>query len=371
MYITIGDFRKAALYMQLAHEKAIEIGANEIIFETYAGWADIHENLKDYKEALRYRKLLDTEKGKLINKERINQLAEMEARYQSEKKKTKIITLQRESAVNGLIILEQSQQIQKRNYVLGGVILLILLVVVFVFLRSRSLKLHNLLKKQRLIHESEEKERLRISRDIHDDFGSGLSKINMLSEIVLVQTLAQPEVTKNITAISETAKSLIENMKGLIWALNSGNTTADQLMAHIREYSSDYLESFPIKLVSDYPDEIPASPLNKEVCHALFMTVKEALNNIVKHSQADHVEIMLSFKRTSMLLHIRDNGKGFNKADACNGNGLRNMKSRIEACGALLSINSAPGKGSEICITISLTHPLKTVRRRLATTNVV
>jgi len=353
-YIAMGKFPEALSYMQQAYDKSKEIGAGEIIIETYDGWATIYEKQKKYPEALRYRKLLASEKERILNEEKVAQIAEMEVRFQSEKKQNEILVLKQKNEIDELVISEQSLQIQKRNYILGFAGLLILLVTGIIYLRARSLKLRNEIKRQLEIKQGEEKERLRISRDIHDDFGSGLSRINILSEMVLVKTVADPDVTEKVKSISETAKWLVENMKGLIWALNSENTTADQLLARIREYSSDYFENFPIALKSDYPDELPENPLRKETCHALFMTVKEALNNIVKHSKADRVHISVSLSEAYFTIKIRDNGIGFDPVGRKSGNGLRNMKERIEITGGELTLNSLIGKGSEISIRINL-----------------
>jgi signal transduction histidine kinase len=178
---------------------------------------------------------------------------------------------------------------------------------------------------------------LRIAKDIHDDLGSGISKIHFLSQEILDKTPAA-ESKRNVRSVIEISSSLIENMRDLVWELNTENTTLDNLIARIREYTSDYLENLPLKIVASYPETIPAVALKRMVYRNIFMVVKEALNNIVKHSSAVHVYVDVSITENNLSIRIKDDGVGFNRDKHVTGNGLQNMKSRIQSIGGVLII---------------------------------
>lgn len=188
-------------------------------------------------------------------------------------------------------------------------------------------------------------ERLRISKDVHDDLGSGLSKISLMAE------MAQNKINKNgvlgndIKQISLVSKELIENIRDLIWVLNPENTSLDQLVARLREYCADYLDNIPVELKLDFPSSVPTVPISQEVQRSVFLIVKEAINNCIKHAEASTIEVKLNFFECKMIISVTDNGKGFDMAHLKgSGNGLRNMKHRIELIGGYFAISSSQGQ---------------------------
>lgn len=216
----------------------------------------------------------------------------------------------------------------------------------------------NQLIKEKIIRETEEQERLRIAKDIHDDLGSGLSKINFLSEIIFEKAEHLPDIRNSSESVKETAKKMIENMRDLIWALNSDNTTIANLVARMREYTTDYLEDFSIELKYSFPDKLPQTAITKESHRELFMVVKETLNNIAKHSKATAVFFKIEITALNLKLSIKDNGIGFDDTNK-KGNGLRNMKSRLEAIGGTFDIISEKDLGTEISVTVPLQKIVK------------
>jgi signal transduction histidine kinase len=206
--------------------------------------------------------------------------------------------------------------------------------------------------REKIIWDTEEHERLRFARDIHDDLGSGLSKINFLSEIIFQKTAHLPDVKKSSEAIKETSIKMIENMRDLIWALNPENTTLDNLIARIREYTTDYIEDFPITLEKSFPDHIPQMAISKESHHEIFMVVKEILNNISKHSKATQLTLSVLIADNNLIINFQENGIGFEASNVTYGNGLKNIKNRLTAIGANLEIINH--EGTIINISLSL-----------------
>lgn len=206
--------------------------------------------------------------------------------------------------------------------------------------RKVNLKTRELARQQALYVE-----RLRISKDVHDDLGSGLSKISLMSELARQKASELPSLEHDIRKISGISKELIDNMRDLVWVLNPENASLEQLAAHIREYSADYLDNTPIRISFDFPDSIPGLQIGGSAQRSLFLTIKEALNNTVKHSGASLVNITLRLDAGQLTITITDNGKGVAEHQPARvGNGLNNMRQRTESIGGTFVFASEPGK---------------------------
>ncbi len=197
-------------------------------------------------------------------------------------------------------------------------------------------------------------ERMRISKDVHDDLGSGLSKISLMAAIA--EKKAEPSSTlgTDIKNISTVSKELVDNMRDLVWVLNPDNMTLEQLISRLREYCSDYLENIPIEVSLQFPDSVPAMRISGEAQRNIFLTVKEAINNCIKHADATRISISITI--TDYVLHIiiSDNGRGFDMDKGRSGNGLRNMKQRIASIHGSLSVSSSPDNSTSITISVAL-----------------
>ena len=198
-----------------------------------------------------------------------------------------------------------------------------------------------------------EKERARISKDMHDEVGSSLSKISILSELTK-QNISNPEIARtNVDKISESASEVVDNISEIIWAINPKNDSLDNLLAYIREYSAETLELKSIEYKIELPENIPAYNLSAEVRRNIFLVIKEALNNIIKYANATLVNITVKLKESRLEISIKDNGTGFDVNNTRKfGNGLINMRKRIEDIGGEFKLDSESGKGTEIRFSI-------------------
>ena len=198
-------------------------------------------------------------------------------------------------------------------------------------------------------------ERLRISKDVHDDLGSGLSKISLIADIAQKKTAGDPRLGNDIRHISAVSKELVENMRDLIWVLNPENTSLEQLVSRLREYCADYLENIPVDLQLDFPAHVPDLRINREVQRNIFLTVKEAINNCIKHADASEIKVRLALDNGTLSVAITDNGNGFDSGHLKgSGNGLRNMKQRMESIGGSFTLSSSSGNSTQVTITIAL-----------------
>jgi len=199
-----------------------------------------------------------------------------------------------------------------------------------------------------------EKERRRIASDMHDDLGAGLTSIRFLSEKVK-QNAGTDIAKKEIGKIANISGELFENMNEIIWAMNEKNDTLEDLLLYSRAYAKEYCEENKLECLDDFPETIPAIFVSGEVRRNIFLTIKESLHNVVKHSGASRVELQVSIT-DHLSINIRDNGKGFSVVGLDlhpGGNGLINMRRRIESIGGELIITN--GKG----LTIGLKVPLQ------------
>ncbi len=183
-----------------------------------------------------------------------------------------------------------------------------------------------------------EKERNRISRDMHDELGSGLTKIAILTEVIKTQQQSNEQIEK----ISTTARELVDNLDEMVWALNPQNDSLDKLAAYIAEYANQFMEGTGIDCMIELPDDIAPLHIGEEKRRNIFMVVKEFLNNTVKHSNAKKIAVQLQQQGNAFSFVLKDDGKGFDAAQTgSNGNGLKNMQQRIADAGGHAVITSS------------------------------
>lgn len=209
-----------------------------------------------------------------------------------------------------------------------------------------------ILREQKLIIDKQqaiEKERSRIASEMHDDLGSGLTTIRYLSDRAL-KNAGTDEEKNQISKIASQSNSLIRNMSEIIWALNTRNDTTGNLLAYLRRYASEFLEEHQIHLQwlqEGIPDN---QKLSGEVRRNVHLTVKEALNNIAKHSHANEVIINSRLIGGNIVVSIMDNGIGFDPSTKLDsGNGLYNMQKRMEQIKGHLDIHKKD-KGMEVVL---------------------
>lgn len=196
-------------------------------------------------------------------------------------------------------------------------------------------------------------ERERISKDIHDDLGTGLSKISILSELARQSKTADEFTQRQLEKISESSHELIDNLGELIWSHNPGNDTLIKLFTYVREHLSPVFEGtqthFTLKIPEVTHDlEVPAIWRRN-----IFLVIKESLHNIIKHAKATEASLEFRVQNNQLEIVINDNGVGFNPDIQTHlGNGLTNLKKRIDECHGSLHITSQVGQGTQILVLV-------------------
>ena len=200
-----------------------------------------------------------------------------------------------------------------------------------------------------------ERERTRISQDMHDDVGASLTRISILSELAKNQTEISGESKQWLGQISETSRDVMEEMNQIIWALNPKNNTLEGLIAYMRRFANEFLEPTSISCSFDLPVVLPDMALSVEIRRNIYLVIRESLHNVVKHANASKVWLSLKINEHEYQVKIKDNGKGFNPKNVkFPGNGLINMKKRMKDIGGSFQIQSNNSDGTQITLIISL-----------------
>ena len=197
-----------------------------------------------------------------------------------------------------------------------------------------------------------ESERLRISNDMHDDLGSGLSALQLRTKI-LAQQVEDPGLKSQIKELESNADNLSQKIRETIWTINSKNDTIDNLVTKLHQYAVDYLEACSISCKVELMLELNLTPIPGTDRRELFLVFKEALHNIYKHSAASFVSIRMSMEGNTLVIEIHDNGHGFDTRHPSPGLGLQSMQKRIGDMGGKLELHSDT-KGTRITIRYSL-----------------
>ena len=203
--------------------------------------------------------------------------------------------------------------------------------------------------KQLAIVEAKQEERDRISTDMHDELGSGVTAIRLMSEIV--KTKMKDNTLPEIDKISNNANDLLSKMNTIIWTMSSSNDRLDNMIAYTRSYALEFFESTNIDCHFETAESIPPTEMSGEKRRNVFLCVKESLNNIVKHSKANDVWIRVTVLPGTLEIQIQDNGVGINFQKLREfGNGLNNMKKRIESIDGNFAIINKDGTLTTITV---------------------
>lgn len=205
-----------------------------------------------------------------------------------------------------------------------------------------------------------ERVRTRIATDLHDDIGSSLSQIAILSEVVR-QKSGTNGTSEPLAMIADTSREMVDSMSDIVWAINPQKDHLSDLAHRMRRFASDLLDAADISYRFNLPDGEIDIPLGADVRREVYLIFKECLNNAVKHSGASEISISVSLQNGELGIGVRDNGLGFvvesklnGHPDGLGGNGLINIKRRAEKLGGRFSIDSVPDGGTDLALRIPL-----------------
>jgi signal transduction histidine kinase len=197
-------------------------------------------------------------------------------------------------------------------------------------------------------------ERARIARDLHDDLGSSLTEISLLATTNPGAEMQSEEASERLGTIAGKSRTMVHALDEIVWAVDPQRDTLASVARYLASYAEEYLAGLSVACRVQIPNSFPDHVVPGEVRHHLFLAVKEALNNAVRHGGATEIGFRVRVSEDRLQISITDNGSGFDVSGRSNGNGLLNLRNRLEKLSGHCELDSSPGAGT----TVSLQLPL-------------
>jgi len=201
-----------------------------------------------------------------------------------------------------------------------------------------------------------ERERARIAQDLHDELGSSLTRLSLLSDSLREHKAHPDQVEARAAKISQTSTETVRALEQIVWALRPGSDTLQSLVEYIAHFAQELFEGNTCRCRLDLPDDLPAHALPPDMRHNIFLVVKEALTNTLKHANAKEVQVRAKVMDSSLEISVVDDGHGFHLPDLsapAKRNGLGNMLRRASIMGGKLDVDSTPGRGTAVTLHVS------------------
>lgn len=341
-------FKKGYSYAQLTENPYNIHGTAKYMSLILAATGKYEESIKMIEECIdKYSDDVNTDKARELNS--------ISLKFEFEKEKQQQQSaFEREKA----IALEKMKRTALiRNVALGGLALVLLVAFLLYRLNNKLRQSYEALRKtqETLVltekQRAEQNVRVNIARDIHDELGSGLTRITMLSGLARKKIASQPqEVDASLQKITNYSRQVSASLNEIVWAVNPQSDTLEGLGTYMKGYAQKFLEDSDLPYKIMFPENYPNLPLDPETRRNIFLVLKESLNNIVKYAGATLVKVILQINNNQVTMEIIDDGKGMNSGEATSGNGLSNMRTRMEQSGFTFDMVTSPGSGCRIII---------------------
>ena len=345
---------KSEAYFNKALELADLHDLDLVRREIYSGMAALEEGRGDYRASSEYLRKYVGLKDSLLNEENIQAVAEMEAKYENEKSEKQIAEQRAEIAEKDLI------NRRKNTWIFGGFGLALLLGILGYLLfkqqklRNQQLKKESELKSALARIETQNKlqeQRLRISRDLHDNIGSQLTFVaSSVDNLKYGLKEKDTKVTDKLGNISAFTMQTIYELRDTIWAMNKEEISFEDLQTRISNFIDNAgVAAANVRFTFEVDPKISRSKVFTSLEGInLYRIIQEAVNNAIKYAQASSIKVLIEHSGQGFLVQIKDDGKGFDTTKAEMGNGLHNMKKRAREMGGTLTIHSNLGEGTAI-----------------------
>jgi len=263
----------------------------------------------------------------------------------------------------------------KRMFILAAILTALLAAVVIwnkelqrmVQERGRRLELEIRNRQRAEMQHAAEAERSRIARDLHDELGTGLTEVNLLANAGLSEAEAAARNTDRFRVIAEKARSLVSGLDVIVWAIDPKLDSLQSFADYLEIYAEELLSAANIACRLKIPIEFKAATLAGTARHSLLLAVMEALNNVIRHAAASRVELKMVQPDGGLEITITDDGRGFELAKVRSGHGLKNLRERMQSLQGSCQIESSPGKGTTIKLSIPLPGAAESGRQPITT----
>jgi len=244
----------------------------------------------------------------------------------------------------------------------AGIVLEVLCFTAGLSYKSRMTEKEKISSQQNLIEQLKANELLRdrvqhirnkIAQDLHDDIGSTLSSISILSDLAL-RGNSSAQTFETMNEIKDSSMMLMERMDDIVWSISPRNDSLENLLIRVRHFATTLFEAKGIEYTINIQKNIGEVQLPIDYRQHIYLILKEAINNLVKYALATQAILEVSFDHEYLTLTVRDNGRGFDQATPPTGNGLSGMQRRAAMMNARLSVRSAPGEGTSIGLQVGV-----------------
>jgi len=250
----------------------------------------------------------------------------------------------------------------RRVLVLAGILGVLLLAVLFwnkalqrkVQVRGRQLELEIRNRQRAELQRAAEAERARIARDLHDELGSGLTEVSLLADAGLAESHGTGKEPLRFHDIAEKARALVSGLDVIVWAIDPKRNSLQSFADYLGRYATELFSASDIVCRFKIPIECDPVTMTEAARHSLFLAVKEALNNVIRHASATEVELQISQSPDRLQVVVTDNGRGFDWNKIQPGDGLANLQARLEALHGQCHIESQAGKGTTVRFSVPL-----------------
>lgn len=202
-----------------------------------------------------------------------------------------------------------------------------------------------------------QRERARIARDIHDDMGALVTQLVLQGETAQNEIMSEGETRAKFKRVSATGRRLVQSINEVVWMVNSQRDSLRDFENYICSYAESFLHAGSIRCLLDVEGEIPEAAFDLARRRSLFLAIKEALNNVAKHSEATEMRLKIRIENDEVRVTVEDNGRGFDLATRNRTrNGLSNMAQRMAEVGGACRILSQPGAGCRVELSAKVVH---------------
>ncbi|HWA33835.1 MAG TPA: ATP-binding protein, partial [Cyclobacteriaceae bacterium] len=353
-YLKNGEIQKANTYAPMAIALAKKIGAKEMLRDSYDAMSRIYARLGQFKDAYRYQQRYTALKDSLFEEGRTKTVFELQVKYDSEVKERKLSEQKALLAINEL----QLQESNNRVLILASSSIFLVIVGILFYqnqkARRRKIEQETSFKLQladiKLENEIQQ-DRLRISRELHDNIGSRLLFLYTATDNLAENPATGPR--DKIEQLSIFAKNTLHELRRTVWFINKKSVSLEELQSKLTEYFK-LLNQSPQLSIHFNLESHSSLILRSARAEAIFRIAQEAVSNAIKHAQAARIDILLSVTDDNLLLEVIDNGKGFDSGKMHEGNGVNNMNVNAGNAGGSIHITSTENTGTAIRFTLPL-----------------
>lgn len=334
VYVAQKNYSSAREYFNRALALSKTIGSKEIIRDSYHWLSHLDSLTKNPAQSMVNYKLFTEYKDSILNEANLRQINELQAKYESEKKDNEIQILTKDKVIQETEI--KKQKLLKNSFV--GLFSLLALLALFIFY---NIRIHTKLRLQNL--------RNKIASDLHDDIGSTINSISIFAELAKKK---DDQMDEALEMIGDSASKISDSMSDIVWSINPDNDSFNKIIFRMKSTAHRLLRAKKIEYSFEADESLGEKKLSLQQRRNFYLIFKEAINNLVKYSNATMASIILSSMDEYVTMRISDNGSGFEISRNSEGNGLKNMKRRADELRAQFKIESQKGNGTYLELTL-------------------